>query len=243
MLTADAGIIAALFFLGLLAIQEILILLNVSAGIGIVLWERERRRSGMLLVGSSKENEWIVLKNHLDSLQKEIKSKRKSNDPGQVRILERRRAWLQNELRRTEWKMREEQFDQLFKSKLGALKRKDEISKLEAEEQKVETFLFSTLDSVREIASREKDPESLRLALLPTLNSLKAHYNILKRRGAGRSSLVLRDVWVVWAVVASVAEGISPQDDFLKYPSEPIKKAISKLLKDLKSHELQRLKT
>jgi hypothetical protein len=238
LLIGNSAAVSLLFVYGWLSLQGLLILWNVSAVVGIVLTERERKKSNNWSL-STDDKEWVSLKKELDRVLGELGRSKKRRESSKSKILERRKTWIENEMRRLEWRMREDQYDKLSQSRFGAPPVEEKKDLLAHEEGEAEDFLIATLNGVRELATSEENSESLRQALLPTLSSLRAHYNIIRRRN--KDSGILRDIWVVWAVVASVADGITtPEPDLLKYSSDPIKKAVSKLLKELNSKQFSK---
>ena len=228
----------ALFFLGALAIQLLLVVWNISVVLGIIAWEKEKRRNYALSANHfSQDERWATISKEIEWIENQIQ--RASDE--RRRVLQAKLLRLKNDLRRIEWKMKEEDLDALYKSQKPSLSELNKFSRdsilphdENADEKRMKSekrerkYLDEVLASALEILKDEMDV-SLSNALSPISNDLKAHYHEIKKRDSNSASLP--DYWVALMIVQSAIARSKFDARVLKYASRQYVSHFSGILK------------
>jgi hypothetical protein len=111
------SITVALFFFNSLSIQALLVIWNFGAVAALVLWERQRRNHALTLDANySNDARWTKTKMDLEKVENKLG---KTKDATKKRALAKQRDWLENELRRLEWAIREANMNSIYNSQRG----------------------------------------------------------------------------------------------------------------------------
>ena len=100
-------------------------------------------------------------------------------------------------------------------------------------------YLLQLLAAARAVLDKEPQ-DSVKVALMPLANDLKAHYNAIRKMEKMRSSTstsehdVLSDYWVLWTILYSIANGLPVDPNLAKYASEDFNSKIEPFLKLVK---------
>jgi hypothetical protein len=114
------AIVVALWFTGLLSILTLLVLWNFSALAAIVFWERERRNQTLKTGANfSNDDRWSKTKMDLEKVENKLS---KAKDPERRKALLRSKSWLENELRRLEWSIRESGLNAMYNAGSAGLR-------------------------------------------------------------------------------------------------------------------------
>ena len=245
-------IVLACTALDILSIEVLLLIWNAGLVIAIILWEREKRATALnARTGFSDDERWVKAKVNLEQVDSRLE---KTKDSQKRRHLLKQRQWLQNELRRLEWSIKESNMNSMYNAQAGNLRRTGKsdfssgpsgLDKLDTlpdgtsavrkralleMENKDRTNLQRILDEAEAVIKSEPR-ESLTTALRPLANDCKAHYNAIKKRK--QTSDCLTDYWVAWSIISSIASGLEIDTTALKYASKNFQAKLSKFVKSV----------
>ncbi|MDG6908251.1 MAG: hypothetical protein JRN20_20975 [Nitrososphaerota archaeon] len=226
-----------------LYIQFILVVWNIAMVLFIIVWEKEKRRKQVPGQDFTNDEDWTRVKKELESIDNRIS---KTLDLQKRRNLLARRLFLVNELRRLEWAIRESNINEMYNAQNGNLKKIGQESKKKLKELGRTSGTEESGEEMEQIEKREADylnkfvknmecvlkkepADSLRLILKPSVNELKAHYNMLKQRNPYSGSLT--NVWTVWALASGIVEQGKLDRSLTKYASKPFQPKIETLIR------------
>jgi hypothetical protein len=240
-LIGTAAIAAGVLFylLGFLFIQTIGLLAYVALFPAILIWERKNKDSAFQSP-SLEDERWSKTKVELEKLEKRLG---KTRDPLEKQKLLRSKISLENELRKSEWKIRESELTQLHNANRGLKPLNEDAKTLaklaeangEFSKKKETKYLSHVLTNVKEIL-QEEPKNSRNIPLNHIGYDLKAHYNILKRQSNNNTS-ILADYWVCWAAIQLLAKRSPVENKLSKYTSDSFRPEFSKFLKFVNSFE------
>ncbi|MHB1908711.1 MAG: hypothetical protein ACYCQJ_07540 [Nitrososphaerales archaeon] len=245
-------IVLACTALDILSIEVLLLTWNAGLVIAIILWEREKRTAALNARTSFSDDErWVKAKINLEQVDSKLE---KTKDDQKRHYLLKQRQWLQNELRRLEWSIKESNMNSMYNAQAGNLRRtnKSDLSNAPSGLDRLDTLPDGT-SAVKKRASLEMENkdrmnlqrildeaeavikseprESLTTALRPLANDCKAHYNAIKKRKG--DSDYLTDYWVAWSIISSIASGLEIDTTALKYASKGFQTKLAKFARSV----------
>lgn len=225
-----------LYLCGILFIQFILFFASAALFPVLLVHENDLRNKRGLSPDPSEDEQWSKTKKALDKLNERIE---KRKDPAERKSLQVQKLSLESELRRLEWKVKESDMTQLYNASKGNLRRLDDpktIAQVNGIEEpqnrntkKTRQYLLSMMKEVRKILHDEPQ-ESVREALTPIANDVRAHYSILKKQKDDDSINVTSNYFVVWATLSSFVRGTSIDRRLERYCSADFRADFEKLL-------------
>lgn len=179
------AITIALFFFNSLYIQALLVLWNFGAVAALVLWERQKRNDALNSNSNySNDERWTKIKMDFEKVENKLA---KTKDPAKRKSLVRQKVWLENELRRLEWEIREANMNGMYNAEKGSLRNSRDPSEKAAKNANDPALSSSTkkvgnLDPLDRLGARaairkraELEIENKeRQSLLKTLDSAEA---------------------------------------------------------------------
>jgi hypothetical protein len=179
------AITIALFFFNSLYIQALLVLWNFGAVSALVLWERQKRNDALNSNNNySNDDRWTKIKMDFEKVENKLA---KTKDPAKRKSLVRQKVWLENELRRLEWEIREANMNGMYNAEKGSFRNSRDPSGKTAKNATDPTLSSSTkkvgnLDPLDRLGARaairkraELEIENKeRQSLLKTLDSAEA---------------------------------------------------------------------
>ena len=227
-----------LYLLGALYIQFVLLLATFALFPAILIHERSLAFGLAGNTNLSDDENWSKTKKQLDKVRDSI-DKTKSTE--QKKVLQRQLLSLENELRRIEWKVKESDMTQMYNAAKGRLREIPEINATTSEKQTEEDgkkYSHSLDKLVKEVQKIvEKEPqESKQQALVPIANSIRAHYNMMKKNPELDS--IRADYFAVWGTLSSFIQGIRINPELLKYTSRRFRKNFGTLQESLSASQV-----
>lgn len=229
-----------LYIIGALYIQIMLLLATMALFPAILVHESSLRNKAIPNGNPTLDERWSKTKMELDKVQDNIS---KTKDPQQKKTLQRQQIFLENELRRLEWKVRESDLNRMYNASRANLKELPDLKAVregEPIEEKVREWksnLSEMIGEVRKIAEREP-VASQQAALVPITNSVRAHYNMMRKipPDEGLKS-VQSDYFAVWGALSSFISGVRVNPYLAKYASPKFQKRFLALLQLLESSQ------
>lgn len=200
----------------------------------LIVHEKNARNKPVTESNLSVDEQWSKRKKELDKICDDLA---KAKDPEQRQKLQRNRLFLENELRRIEWKVRESDLTQMYNASRGKLRELPDLKESSPENdedddaktkkyRKTLSKIIKDADSILEhepVASRSQ-------ALAPIVSLLCACYNNLKRSSDKSLHAVAVDYFVAWATFSSLAKDVEVDPKLAKYASPEFRKNFNKLL-------------
>ena len=250
-----------------LTIETLLVIWNVALFIGIMIWEREKREkiaNGQL--SFSDDERWTKIKKKIETLDQKLD---KTKDADDKRALVNQKRWLENELRRVEWSIKESNLNGIYNANSGNMKRSDGRNRMRKSDEPLSSEERADLER-----RRDYDPEAaalLRKELEREVQERKSLERILDNAEAvvnlePASSLAvalkpvandfkahynaikkrrgnspsLSDYWVAWAVLLSITNDQGVDQGISKYCSKDFRPRMIKFLKVVDSLRLSK---
>lgn len=228
-----------LYCAGIFYIQFILFFASAALFPVLIVHEKNNMKNQQLSHNFSEDERWSKTKSAIEKLSDRID---KTKNQAERRSLQTQKLSLETELRRLEWKLKESDMTQMYNAARGNLRRLDdsksvtegsvnEGEQLESEKRN-RSFLLKVVKTVEKILTDEP-PTSVREALAPIMNDLRAHYNILKKRR--HDDAILSDYFVTWATLSSFVRGSIPDKRLLGYASSGFRRKLGKLQDQIRS--------
>ena len=201
----------------------------------LVVHEKNNRNKPANETNLSVDEQWSKRKQELDKVCNDLA---KVKDREQMQKLQRNRLFLENELRRIEWKVRESDLTQMYNASRGNLRElpdlKESSSEIDEDGDAKTKKYRKTLSKIIKDADGILDHEPLASrsqALAPIVSLLCACYNNLKRSPEKSLQAVAVDYFVAWATFSSLAKDLEVDTKLAKYASPEFRKNFKKLLK------------
>ena len=204
----------------------------------LIVHEKHSRNKTSTESDLSIDEQWSKKKKELNKVRDDIA---KVKDPEQKQKLQRNRVFLENELRRIEWKVRESDLTQMYNASKGKLRELPDLRGPSQENDVTGAILTkryrNTLSSIVKDANSilEHEPQASRSeALAPIVSLLRAYYNNVKKSSEQSSRAVAVDYFVTWAMLSSVSKGVAIDPKLSKYASPEFLKNFEKLMEKAK---------
>ena len=230
-----------LYLAGILFIQFILFFAYVALFPALLVREKNNLNKRVWTHNLSEDERWSKTKSAIDKLSDRID---KSKNQAEKKSLQIQKLSLESELRRLEWQVKESDMTQMYNASKGNLKRLDDPESIAGQSTKVELpamdakesreFLLKIIKDIHRIL-KDEPPDSVREALIPITNDLRAHYYVLKKRGTNGSNKTTSDYFVMWATLSSFVRGISPDPELVRYGSYDFSPRLAKVQQSIKS--------
>jgi hypothetical protein len=166
-----------------------------------------------------------------------------------------RKIFLQNELRRIEWRLKEARINALYDAQNFRREEKEYSQKNYPGEKnddaprfrlyftkegknstaRENAYLSVVVSNIGTILEKE-NPETIEFALQPIASEIRAHFYAVKQTNPQSSSL--SDYWIVWALVTSVINHSAIDTRVLRYSSKSFRTKFSKIAEEFS--EIQR---
>lgn len=228
---ADSIGVLVLYSLGILVIETLFVLGNVSLMIAIVLWEKDAAWRGAILDEElSVDDRWSKTKARIEWIEKRASRNSSVKDAA---ALQQEKSRLTNELRRLEWSIKESELGSISLASMGKMgvKRVDGARNLPIREAVTEKKGMKALDRmIREAIDvlRQEPIESFPITLSAIQNTVAASYKQIKRMD--QNSGVLVDYWVVWVVISSLVSKQQFDEKFVGYASGQTRVKVNRLI-------------
>jgi len=232
--------VIALYFFGIMLIQSIMLVANLSVVPGILAWEKY---SKFKTREKPEDSELARKRSETKNNEKRTGATKSSTEKN---ILASRRDILENDLRQSRWIVREsEQHNPRHVRKkisgVDFLQRSSRIQSLTKSDNKQDTadekrnHLAELLREVKEMLLIEPRI-SRKFVLQPIINELNAAFKSLKRKSA-RSDL-LGDYWACWSVLYSVSNEIPVSSVIRRFVSDDFRKRYDKFIRFIDSEKV-----
>lgn len=226
-LAIAVGYIAAcvmLYLCGALYIQFMLLFAAFALFGAILVNEKSNLLGRVPNANPTADESWSKTKKELDKVRDNID---RTKSPEQQRTLQRQRLNLENELRRIEWKVKENDMTRMYNASRGNLRELPDLRKTAVEnhtevDRKYAIILDKLVNEAKKIIEKEP-PASRQQALIPIANLARAQYNTLKKNSNDKEN-VRGDYFAVWATLSSYIAGVRIDTELSKYSSERFKK-------------------
>lgn len=229
-----------LYAVGILFIQFILFFASVALFPALLVHEKNNLTKRVWTHNLSEDERWSKTKSAIDKLSDKID---KSKNQAEKKSLQIQKLSLESELRRLEWQVKESDMTQMYNASKGNLKRLDDPESIAGQSTSVESrakdskesrdFLFKIIKDIDRILKNEPH-DSVREALIPITNELRARHNVLKKRGT-ESNKITSDYFVIWATLSSFVKGVSPDPQLIRYGSPDFRPKLAKVQQTIKS--------
>jgi hypothetical protein len=224
---------------------------GIATFAGSVVWERHRRNVEIATSPPvSSDEKWTRLKMDLDRIDRKLE---RTTDQSSRKVLSYQKRWLEAELRKLEWVMKESDLNNMYNATRRSLRESSAggparlasdngragPGRVTGAKESGNAFDRKNLEKILDNAESILKVEpyaSLSSALIPISNDFRAHYNAIKRRS--RDSTSLSDYWVSWAIILSIESGVSVDASMSKYASNEFRPRIAKFLKFVESLNL-----
>lgn len=227
-----------LYVCGALYIQFMLLLAAFALFPALLVHERSNLLRRAENANLTDDENWSKTKKELDRVRDNLE---KASTDEQRRALQRQTVYLENELRRIEWKVKESDMNQMYNAARGNLRKLPEQKEGTSEDQannsvkKYTSSLANIIKDVRKIVENEP-PASRQQALIPIANLVRAQYNMMKKTEACTSN-IRKDYFAVWATLSSFIEGIRIDSELSKYSSQRFRKKFLDFQESLSSYQ------
>lgn len=178
----------------------------------------------------SVDDRWSKTKSAVEKLSDRIS---KTKNQTERKSLQVQKLSLETELRRLEWQLKESDMTQMYNAARGNLRRLDDLAEgsdakvgQSESEKKNRDFLLKVVKNI-EKTIKDEPPASKKETLIPIMNDLKAHYNILKKRK--HDDAMLSDYFVTWATLSSFVRGSPLDKKLLEFASSGFRSKLDKL--------------
>jgi len=236
---ANVLAVVALYILGLLFIETLFALWNVSVIVAIVLWDREAAKNDPQVETFSAEERWSKAKARLESIERRLK---KDMPESEFTALKKERNWLTVELRRLEWSLKESDLTSLTLASMGKVKQLERQDGLAGRRggsvsekdglKELDRLIGAAVDAVN-----HEPEESIPFALKPLINRVNADFNQIKK--TDRNSALLQDYWAVWATLSCRYHDQTLDPRIIEYSREEAKEKIERLFQGLERKDLR----
>jgi hypothetical protein len=121
LLVAAIGVLTSIGLLcvGYLSIEALILIWNLAFVGSVIMWEKNKRDNS---VGSfatfSDDERWSKIKRDLERVEQKLA---KTKDAGKKKSLLYQKNWLENELRRVEWSIKEKNMSEIYNLRMGNL--------------------------------------------------------------------------------------------------------------------------
>jgi hypothetical protein len=245
-LLVGASAIAACFLLylfGFLFIQTIMLVGYAASFPVILIYERRKRSaSSKETINFSEDERWSSAKSELEKVEDRI---RRCESAEEKKSLTAQKLSLESNLRKLEWQIKESDLTKLYNASKenvrelpGATKpnRPDNYDGEERDEQFSDRKFLLKLVKEAESVMRNEPFQSLKDALIPVANDLRAHYNNLRRKNEGENTknTILSNYWVTWWTLNHLIERIQVDSDIAKYTSDDYRPKFQKFLRTVR---------
>ncbi len=238
-LSALLSVYFLLYIAGIFYIQFILFFASAALFPALIVREKNNVKNQALHHDFSVDERWSKTKSAVEKLSDRID---KTKNQAERRSLQVQKLSLETELRRLEWQLKESDMTQMYNAAKGNLRRLDDPKNIAEEsdtadgqsesEKKNHDFLLRIVKNV-EKTLKDEPPASMKETLVPMMNDLRAHYNILKKRR--RDDSTLSDYFVTWATLSSFVRGSPPDKKLIGYASSGFKGKLEKLQHSINS--------